>query len=382
MLAVGYFWALGALQLTQSSVLFTIVDDEPELVQGVAATAALALQAERLQAELRNQYEFLITLVDTAPSLLITVDLEGRILNQNVAVLEASGYDDEELVRGLFFWDVFGDPENRDEMRRAFEAAAPEFAPSEYENAFTNERRVPRVIAWTSAPVGDEGEILSIVAGGIDITERKHQEVELRSNEERLRAVIESSPVAIVDVDLENRVLTWNPGAERTFGWAAEEVVGSRVPVIGPEHERSRASSTRAFAPEPSVRVSRPLAAARTPTSTSRWRRRPSAAATGTWSASSRCTWTSPSASNARSSCSVSGTQGSAADGVPAVERMSRWRRANGESVVVEWTATPMPDPSADARRLVLISATDVTGRAQHEEEIRASRTRIVQAAV
>jgi PAS domain S-box-containing protein len=72
---------------------------------------------------------------------------------------------------------------------------------------------------------------------------------------------------------------------------------------------------------------------------------------------------------------------GSAANGVPAVERMSRWRRANGESVVVEWTATPMPDPSAEARRLVLISATDVTGRAQHEEEIRASRTRIVQAA-
>src|SRR5262249_30819526 len=67
--------------------------EEPDLVQGVAATAALALQAERLQAELRSQYELLITLVNTAPSLLVTLDLEGTILNQNAAVLEASGYD-------------------------------------------------------------------------------------------------------------------------------------------------------------------------------------------------------------------------------------------------------------------------------------------------
>src|SRR5262249_17553533 len=81
------------------------LDEAPDPVQGVAATAALALQAEQLQAELRNQYELLITLVNTAPSLLVTLDLEGTIINQNVAVLEASGYEDEELVRGQAFWD-------------------------------------------------------------------------------------------------------------------------------------------------------------------------------------------------------------------------------------------------------------------------------------
>jgi len=425
------------------------LDDETDLVQGVAAAAALALQAERLQAELRNQYAFLITLVDTAPSLFTTLDLQGRILNQNVAVLEASGYEDEELVRGRFFWDVFGDPENRDEMRRAFEAAAPEFAPSEYENAFTNIRGEPRVITWRTAPVRDEsGEILSIVAGGIDITERKHQEVELRGNEERLRAVIESSPVAIVEVDLENRVLTWNPGAERTFGWTAEEVVGRPVPVIGPEHEtesgeldariragavvagletnRRRKDGTNvdvevAAAPvrgsdgnvvgfialymDVTERKQRTLELQRERDATDTLVQTiPTLVVVVDENAhilvnegraginrafEDRLGWSDDEVGGKSllefihpddAYAAVMGI-GSALNGVPAVERMSRWRRANGESVVVEWTATPMPDPSTEARRLVLISATDVTERAQHEDEIRASRTRIVQAA-
>lgn len=209
------------------------LDDEPDLVNGVAAAAALALQTQRLQAELRSQFEFLVTLVDTAPSLLVNIDLEGRILNQNSAVLAASGYEDEELIRGHLFWDVFIDADEREAMRERFAAAAPDFASAEYENAFTNAKGEQRVIDWRSAPVLDEsGRVTSVIAGGIDITERKRQEVELRAGEERLRAVIESSPVATVEVDLDDRVVTWNPAAEQIFGWRAEEVIGKPVPVI------------------------------------------------------------------------------------------------------------------------------------------------------
>ncbi len=418
------------------------LDDEPDLVQGVAATAALALRAERLQAELRNQYELLITLVDTAPSLLVTLDLEGTILNQNVAVLEASGYDDEEQVRGRAFWEVFGDPENRREMRRAFEAAAPEFTPAEYENSFVNLRGRQRVIAWRSAPVRDEaGEIVSVLAAGIDITDRKRQETDWRASEERLRAVIQSSPVAIVEVDLENRVLTWNPGAQRIFGWTADDVAGRRVPIIGPEHEaesseldrRIRAGeviagleTTRKRKDGSNVDVEVAAAPVRGSDGrsvglialyldvTERKRRelelQRERDATETLvqtiptlivvvdenayvlldegraginrAFKDRLGWSDEDVGDKSllefihpddAYAAVMGIA-SAANGVPAVERKSRWRRADGDSVVVEWTATPMPDTSMRARRLVLISATDVTERAEHEEELRRQR--------
>jgi PAS domain S-box-containing protein len=49
---------------------------------------------------------------------------------------------------------------------------------------------------------------------------------ELRRGEERLQAVFESAPVGIMEVDLETRVIRWNPAAERIFGWSRDEIVG------------------------------------------------------------------------------------------------------------------------------------------------------------
>ena len=165
------------------------VSEERELVASVAATVALALDNERLEADLRAQYNFLTTIVDTAPSLLLTIDPEGRIRNLNPATFAAAGYDDEEQVRGRYFWDVFIDESERDAMIARFHAAAPAHAPAEYENAFTNRQGERRVIAWRSAPVLDDaGNVIRIIGGGLDITQRKRDEEELKASRTRIVA--------------------------------------------------------------------------------------------------------------------------------------------------------------------------------------------------
>ena len=50
----------------------------------------------------------------------------------------------------------------------------------------------------------------------------------------RLAAIIESSDDAIVSKTLDGIVRTWNKGAERIFGWTAEEVVGKPITIIIP----------------------------------------------------------------------------------------------------------------------------------------------------
>lgn len=55
---------------------------------------------------------------------------------------------------------------------------------------------------------------------------------ELRRTSEFHRALFESSPVAQFSVDLCGNVLTWNPAAERMFGWSADEVIGSPLPLL------------------------------------------------------------------------------------------------------------------------------------------------------
>jgi PAS domain S-box-containing protein len=51
----------------------------------------------------------------------------------------------------------------------------------------------------------------------------------------RLAAIIESSDDAIVSKTLEGVITSWNHGAERIFGWTAEEVIGKPITVIIPE---------------------------------------------------------------------------------------------------------------------------------------------------
>ncbi|MFN0154970.1 MAG: PAS domain S-box protein [Gaiella sp.] len=172
------------------------LSEEPELVSAVTAAAGLAFRNERLQAELRSQHRVLTTIIDTAPSLLVQIDTAGRIVEVNPAAVAASGHLDTAAVSGRPFWEVFIDAVERDAMVERFRAAAPDFAPATYENAFTNARGERIVIAWESAPLRDEtGLVTGIVAGGLDITERKRNELALererdlrRQREEEVRA--------------------------------------------------------------------------------------------------------------------------------------------------------------------------------------------------
>src|SRR5437879_1070910 len=53
----------------------------------------------------------------------------------------------------------------------------------------------------------------------------------------RLAAIVESSADGILSIGLDGRINTWNPGAERIFGYTAAEAVGKPISLlIPPDH--------------------------------------------------------------------------------------------------------------------------------------------------
>ena len=62
-----------------------------------------------------------------------------------------------------------------------------------------------------------------------DITERKQLEHELRASEERFRAISTSAIDAIILLDEEDKVIYWNPAAEKIFGFTETEAVGGKL---------------------------------------------------------------------------------------------------------------------------------------------------------
>ena len=91
-----------------------------------------------------------------------------------------------------------------------------------------------RGLVWTesvSVPVfAEAGHLVALEGIARDITERKRAEEELA----RLAAIVASSNDAIVANDPSATIVTWNPAAERIYGYTAEEAIGAPLAMIFP----------------------------------------------------------------------------------------------------------------------------------------------------
>jgi PAS domain S-box-containing protein len=291
---------------------------ERELVDDVSSAASLSIQNERLHAELRAQYAELETVTDTAPSLLVNVGVDGRILNQNRAAVEVAGATDQEHIRGRYFWDVFIDPAERREMIARFRAASPTFSPAEYENTFTNQLGEQRVVYWRSAPVlAADGTVLSIIAGGLDITDRDRLEEEKEREREFLNAIANNAPSLLCLIDERGLVtpLATNIAFEHALEYSTEETGGH---VFWEKYVH----------PDEAEHVARLIARV--------------------------------------------------VAGEIVGEHDNRWITRTGRSLLIAWTCTALPQ--IDERRLFLISGVDVTER--HQRELELARERDVQTTV
>jgi PAS domain S-box-containing protein len=82
-----------------------------------------------------------------------------------------------------------------------------------------------------------DGNAHRVIHVATDITERKQVEAVLGESQQGLRwlaSIVESSDDAIVSKNLDGIITSWNRGAERVFGYTAEEAVGQAITIVIP----------------------------------------------------------------------------------------------------------------------------------------------------
>jgi PAS domain S-box-containing protein len=75
------------------------------------------------------------------------------------------------------------------------------------------------------------GNVVGCIGSLLDVTDRRRADYATR----QLASIIESSDDAIVSKDLNGIVISWNAGAERVFGYSAEEMIGKPITIVIPE---------------------------------------------------------------------------------------------------------------------------------------------------
>jgi PAS domain S-box-containing protein len=138
---------------------------------------------KRAEQGIVRQRDFLRTVVNTATSVFLVVTPEGAIVRFNDFCERLTGRADDELARGRLVWELFAAPEDAAAMRDAFLIDAPE---REHEQSWITATGERRLVAWSSTPIVDEtGEERRLIHG-VDVSERRHQEEELRRSRARI----------------------------------------------------------------------------------------------------------------------------------------------------------------------------------------------------
>src|ERR1700760_481540 len=166
----------------------------------------------------------LAAIVNSSDDPIISKDLNGIIISWNEAAERVFGYRADEIV-GQSILRLFP-PELQHEEEEILSKLRAGQRIEHYETTRLKSNGERISVSVTISPIRDEtGQVIAASKIARDISDR-------RRNEEvhfRLAAIVDSADDAIVSKDLNGIVLTWNAGAQRMFGYTAEEMVGQPI---------------------------------------------------------------------------------------------------------------------------------------------------------
>lgn len=214
--------------------LRTFTKDDVAFLQGVANVLAGAIQRHEAESESIR----LAAIVHSSEDAIISQDRDGVITSWNggaerlyeysalealgqsiTLIIPSEGQVEEARIRARI---LTGKPVERYEaVRRRKDGSVLD-------------------VSLTISPIkNDRGEIIGVSKIARDITERKRVEEALRASEARLEGLVNSALDAVIAIDADQRIILFNPAAERMFGCRASDALGAAIDRFIPEASRA-----------------------------------------------------------------------------------------------------------------------------------------------
>ena len=198
---------------------------EPLYTQGFMLDITDRKRAEealrRSEEEVRRQKQYYETLLELSPAAVVTMDLEERVTSWNPAAERLFGYTRDEAVGRLIDELVL----RREDLVEQGQAVTRKAA----------EQGAAHLIAPRMRKDGTLVEVevlmapLVVGADQVGWIVIYHDISELQRQKQFFESLLDISPVATVIIDLEDKISSWNPAAERLFGYSKAEAIGGNI---------------------------------------------------------------------------------------------------------------------------------------------------------
>ena len=215
---------------------------EEGAIMGLIGVGRDVTEQRRLEKELAREHSLFALLMDHLPSQIYFKDRDSRYLRNSRSHARALGASDPADVVGRTDADFF-DPESarrfREDELRIMSTGAP-IVDAEEMQAYPD--RPDTWVITTKMPFREQGgEIAGTFGISRDVTQRRL----LQEKNRQLAQLVEASDDAIVGIGMDRRITVWNQGAERIYGYTAEEMIGNPTTPLIPEELEGEALMMR-----------------------------------------------------------------------------------------------------------------------------------------
>jgi PAS domain S-box-containing protein len=182
---------------------------------------------------LKYEKEFSENLLETANTIILTLDKDANITLFNKFAEKLTGYKKKEVL-GKNWFDLFIPKQIGSVIHEVFNDVLKELPEvSSYEYPILCNTGSEKLISWKNTIIKNEnGEISGILSIGNDITKQKQAEETMQESKERYRTFVDNASDAFYLSDMEGRFIDVNEAACNILGYTREELLKLSIPDV------------------------------------------------------------------------------------------------------------------------------------------------------
>lgn len=217
---------------------------------GIVAIGRDVTSRRRAEEALQEERDRVQTYLDVASVILVAIDFRQRVTLINRMGCSVLGWSEEEIT-GKNWFNTAIPRRERERVKRTFaRLMAGDVEPVEhFENPVVTKNGEERIIAWHNTVLRDRsGSIVGALGSGEDVTQRRRAEKALRESEEIYKTLVETSPDAVTETDLQGHIIYASPQTLALHGYQhIDELAGrSSFEMISPEDRQRAGENLRA----------------------------------------------------------------------------------------------------------------------------------------